>query len=130
VTLQPTSPFRKASHIDNAIKMLVSSDADSLLSLSEAEHTPYKMRIISEGYVEPFLEDSLVLQRQEAPPVYRLNGVVYISKRAVVLEQQSVWGKKVLPYVLPTADGMNIDTPEEFAFAEWLHRRQGQTKSA
>lgn len=129
ITLQPTSPFRKAAHIDEAAKILLSSDADSLLSLSEVTHTPYKMRIINEGYVEPFLRETLVLQRQEAPPVYRLNGVVYITRREVIMEQQSIWGKKILPYVLPEAYGMNIDTPEEFSFAEWLYRKNQHTKS-
>ena len=41
VTLQPTSPLRRAEHIDAAIDMLISTKADRVLSVCEAEHSPY-----------------------------------------------------------------------------------------
>ncbi len=125
VTLQPTSPFRTSSHIDRAIELFVSSDADALLSLSEAVHTPYKMRIVKDGMVDLFIKDTKVLQRQEAPLVYQLNGIVYISKKEVIRTKKSLWSKgRTIPYILPAGIGVNIDTAEEFEYAEWLYERR------
>ena len=126
VTLQPTSPLRTAEHIDTAINMIMSSSADALLSLSEAIHSPYKMRVIRNGRVEMFVKDSTILQRQEAPPLYFLNGVVYITKSWVVRELESLWSENTIPYVLPNEVGVNIDSLEDFEYAEWLWQRRAQ----
>ena len=123
VTLQPTSPFRAAHHIDTAIEMLLPSKAEALLSVSEVKHTPYKMRKIRNGFVENFISDSSVLQRQEAPIVYRLNGIVYITKTEIINNKKSLWSEKTIPYILPNEIGFNIDTMEEFEFAEWLYKK-------
>lgn len=120
VTMQPTSPFRTSQHIDDAIRLMLNSKGDSLASLSEATHTPYKMRIIKDGYVENFMKDHTVLQRQEAPSVYNLNGVVYITKSDVIEKYEGLWGERTIPYILPEAVGMNIDSMNEFSFAERL----------
>ena len=40
VVLQPTSPLRSASDIDNAIKLFHEKNADSLISVCEASHPP------------------------------------------------------------------------------------------
>jgi CMP-N-acetylneuraminic acid synthetase len=59
VTLQPTSPLRKAEHIDEAVRKLIDTDANSVVSLCEVEakYSPYWMRRIDEGKVISLIED-------------------------------------------------------------------------
>ena len=38
VLLQPTSPFRRADHIDAAVDLLISSGADSVVTVMQVPH--------------------------------------------------------------------------------------------
>ena len=123
VTLQPTSPFRTSEHLDEAIKMLLESDAEGVIGLTEAEHTPYKMRLIEDGRTYELFPGKNVVQRQDAPPVYRLNGIVYATKWDTLISKRSLWGDNSLPLVLPEEVAFNIDTVMEFEMAEWQYKR-------
>lgn len=124
VSLQPTSPLREPEHLDEAIQRLSDSDADALMTVTEAEHSPYKMRVIEDGLLREFLPGRTVGQRQEAPPVYRLNGVAYATRWQAMIETRSLWGRKTLAYALPDDVALNIDTMLEFEIAEFLFSRR------
>lgn len=124
MSLQPTSPLRRSEHLDAAIERLARSDADALMTVTEAEHSPYKMRVIENGLLRDFLPGRTVGQRQDAPPVYRLNGIAYATRWRAMTETQSLWGRTTLAYVLPDEVALNIDTPLEFEIAEFLYLRQ------
>lgn len=123
VSLQPTSPLRRPEHLDEAVRRLAESDADALMTVTEAEHSPFKMRVIEDGLLRDFLHGRTVGQRQEAPPVYRLNGIAYATRWRALVETRSIWGRTTLAYVLPDDVALNIDTPLEFEIAEFLYRR-------
>ena len=40
VVLQPTSPLRTSTDIDNAIKIFYENDAETVISVVKAEHPP------------------------------------------------------------------------------------------
>lgn len=121
VTLQPTSPLRTAHHLDTAVGMLRDSRADAVVGVTEAEHTPYKMYTLGNGHLQPLFGSNNVGQRQDAPVVYRLNGIVYATRWETLVEQHSFFGTKALPYLLPESVAFNIDTMLEFSLAEWLY---------
>jgi len=123
VLLQPTSPFRRASHIDDAFELLQGTAADSLTSVCLVEHSPYWMRTVtSEGYLQPILEAPSYTRRQDLPPVYRLNGALYVTTPALIADG-SILGRSVLPYVMTQTDSIDIDTELDFALAEVLADR-------
>ncbi|MGD2118520.1 MAG: acylneuraminate cytidylyltransferase family protein [Chromatiales bacterium] len=124
LTLQPTSPLRTAEHLDTAIRMLAESDAEGLIGVTEAEHSPYKMRLIRDGLCSPLFPDMVVDQRQDAPPAYRLNGIVYATRWQTLIDKRSLWGDRALPYVLPEDVSFNIDTELEFQFAEFCYLKK------
>lgn len=125
VTLQPTSPFRTSEHIDTAIEILADDqEAEGVISLSEVNHTPYKMRVLrDDGYIAPLLPGRVVSQRQDAPPVYIPNGIVFATRWKTLIEKSNLWGDRALPYILPEELNFNIDTPLEFEMAQWLYAR-------
>lgn len=124
VILQPTSPLRLAQHVDQALDFLRESDADSLVSVCRAEHSPYWMRTINEsGYLQPFVDNSNYSRRQALPPVYRPNGAIYVTSPHLI-EKGTLLGERVLPYVMEPEDSVDIDTELDLAFAEFLLLRQ------
>ena len=113
VLLQPTSPMRKAYHIDIAIKKMIrfKKNYDSLVSLTKIEEPhPYKMKYINTGKVIPFIKNtSSEIARQLLPTAYKLNGAIYISKTKTLLSKKTLL-YKTAPYVMNCGEIVNIDT--------------------
>lgn len=120
VCLQPTSPLRSVEDIDQAVTLCLSSGADSVVSLCQVEHHPYWMKKLVAGSVYPLMEidDEEYPRRQDLPPVYQLNGAIYVTRRKVLLEEESLLGKHTLPYIMPQERSIDIDTPIDFKIAE------------
>jgi CMP-N-acetylneuraminic acid synthetase len=123
VLLQPTTPLRLAEDIDLAIKKLISTEADSVISVCDVgAYHPARMRqIVNDQLVElPIREPKEMLRRQDLPPVYIRNGAIYAVKRDVVMYQNSMVGKVSRPYIMPEERSVNIDSKLDFILAEIL----------
>ncbi|MDX9752640.1 MAG: acylneuraminate cytidylyltransferase family protein [bacterium] len=82
--LQPTSPFRTAHHVDEALDRYLSIGTASLISVTEVQefHPYFMFRIQPDGMMKPLIElEQRPLRRQDLPPFYRINGAIYISCR-------------------------------------------------
>ncbi|MFQ5833192.1 MAG: N-acetylneuraminate synthase family protein [Candidatus Thorarchaeota archaeon] len=125
VTLQPTSPLRTSSDIDDAIRLLVSDEsADSVVGLCETKSHPYWTRKIDDNYVVPFIEtDRDYNLRQDLPPAYQLNGAIYVTRSELLLMENRLLGQQVIPYIMPSERSVDIDTELDFRIAESLIRR-------
>ncbi|NJL50100.1 MAG: hypothetical protein HC929_25285, partial [Leptolyngbyaceae cyanobacterium SM2_5_2] len=58
--------------------------------------------------------------RQELPPAFHREGSLYISRRDVVMTQNSLFGARVIGYEMDPARSVNIDTPDDWQMAERL----------
>lgn len=128
VLLQPTSPLRRAVHIDEALSRFEETvarglAADSLASVCPVEHSPYWMRTVEEGFLQPLLHAPEYTRRQDLPDVYRLNGAIYVTTPNVV-EGGQILGNRILPYVMRPEESVDIDIELDFAFAEFLLERR------
>jgi N-acylneuraminate cytidylyltransferase len=124
VHLRPPGPVRRVEHIDEAIGMLIDHpDADALRSVSMATQTPYKMwHFTPEGTMEPVLRlegvpDSQSIPRQRLPIAYWQNGYVDVVRPRAIMEYQSMWGRRVIPYLVED-DLFEIDYPEHIPAVE------------
>lgn len=135
VNLRPTSPLRRASHVDAAIRLLCDSGADSVKSVCLARQHPHKMWLRgANGLLAPFLNTDFRLQRgpdvprAELEEVYWQNGVVDVTRLAVILEQQVMIGRRVAGLVTDPADSIDVDTPLDLALAELILREREQAR--
>lgn len=129
VHLRPTGPVRRVELIDAAIEvMLQQPEADALRSVSWPAQTPYKMwRIAQDGWLEPLLQvpgmpDAHSLPRQRLPEVFWQNGYVDIVRPATIMVQDSMTGRRVLPFVVQEPI-YEIDYPESIPPVEEALRR-------
>ena len=128
VWLRPTSPLRTIEDIENAINLLIDSDADCVRSVCLAEHHPYWMKKLEGDRLIPLLEgvdETQYYRRQLLPPVYRLNGAVDVSWCKNVLENQQLYFGNMGGYVMPPERSVDIDTELDFALAEILLKERG-----
>ncbi len=121
--LQPTAPLRSSLDIDNALRLLLRSKADSVVSVVRlGEPHPAKLFRLLNGRLKPFMPHKWkeTLRRQECEPLVALNGAVYGVKRDVLMKKRSLWGGKTVAYVMPMERSVNIDDPKDLALADTL----------
>lgn len=125
VTLQPTSPLRTSSHIDEAIfKFKASSDADSLVSVMKVPHnyiSSSTMRFTDSDctYIENCDPTFVPTRRQDKSTYLARNGAaIYITPSENISEY--IWGGKILPYEMGKLESIDIDDRDDLLLAELL----------
>ncbi|WP_029035370.1 cytidylyltransferase domain-containing protein [Salinimicrobium terrae] len=121
--LQPTTPFRRSGLTDKAIEKFQAGNFDSLLSVREvpAEYNPHWIFEEKHGQLKIATgEENIIPRRQELPKAYYRDGAIYLTKTEVILEQNSLYGKRI-GFVDTTGDPyVNIDTHVDWEEAEKL----------
>jgi CMP-N,N'-diacetyllegionaminic acid synthase len=123
VLLQPTSPLRTAQHIDEAIELLKTKNADAVISVSESEHSPLWSNKIDESLsMENFIDEEISTKRsQDLPTYYRLNGAIYICNTQQLLkEKEFLFKENIFAYMMEQKHSVDIDTLIDFKLAEFL----------
>jgi CMP-N-acetylneuraminic acid synthetase len=128
VLLQPTSPLRTTEDIDNSIELFIENDCNSVISVCEFEHSPYWSLRIENKYLKPnFGQKYFTMRRQELPDLYLPNGAIFISKVDDLMKLKSFYGKKILPYIMPSNRSIDIDTELDFKLIELILREVNET---
>ncbi|MBI4650897.1 acylneuraminate cytidylyltransferase family protein [Candidatus Desantisbacteria bacterium] len=115
--LEPTSPLRKESDLDSAIKKLIdTNNADSLVSLGEVhlEH-PDIIKKIEGDFIKPYLEvKTQITQRQQLNKAYFPYGVAYICKIDVYKETKTFYNTNTAYYEIERWQNYEIDDKWDF----------------
>jgi N-acylneuraminate cytidylyltransferase len=130
VHLRPTSPLRPDSLIDQGVQKLIDNPrADSVRSVCIPLNNPYKMWRIEKGEMKPLLDASVSEQynqpRQALPEMYWQIGAFDATRPQVILEQNSMSGRVILPLVMDTGMAVDIDDEVSLRQAEDICRRYG-----
>jgi CMP-N,N'-diacetyllegionaminic acid synthase len=124
--LQPTNPLRLASDIDGAIELLEQTGADSVISFSDVgERHPARMKWIdAQGRVidPPFIERFEGQPRQQLEKMYLRDGSVYLTRRDVLMEQNSLKGADCRAWIIPEERARNIDSYFDLFLVERMLR--------
>lgn len=119
--LQPTTPFRAPGEIDAAVEKLERTGADSVVSVRRVPdefnphwvyfRSPDDILRLSTGEATP------IPRRQELPPVWHRDGSIYVTRRNVLMQQNSLYGSRTAG--IETAGvTVNLDNPADWARAE------------
>ena len=124
VLLQPTSPFRKAEDIDNAIEILLKSRKSSCASVKEVTESPYWMFTLNNiNELDPLIKQEVeVTRRQELPNAYMLNGAIYINEIANLQDEKKLVTPNTIGYIMSSFKSVDIDTQEDWDLAEYLFK--------
>lgn len=126
VHLRPTAPYRKPGWIDEAVNLLIDHPgASSVRSVSEPEKHPYRMFTTdSQGYLDPIMKhkhpEPYLLRRQDLPVVFYYNCVIDVTRPSTILEDKSMTGAKIFPYVMNSDEAIDIDSPRDLMIAKFL----------
>ena len=123
VLIQPTSPLRTEKHINEAIELLTKKEADAIISVTLAEHSPLWSNVLpQDNSMKDFLNDTILNARsQDLDTYYRLNGAIYICKTEKLLENKSFFLKEnIYAYIMDNESSVDIDEKMDFKLAELL----------
>jgi len=117
VQLRPTYPIRRISDIEAMVKyMREHPDVDSMRCIAPAKEVAYKMWFKDDdGMLSSIMKDipeCYNMPRQQLPKIYYQNACIDVVRASVILEQNSMSGKKIAGYEMD--ENFDIDTEEEF----------------
>jgi CMP-N-acetylneuraminic acid synthetase len=122
--LQPTSPMRSAGQIDGCIDLLERSGVDSVMTVLEVplEFNPHWVLLkgMDDTLQWSTREMEPIPRRQSLPPAYHREGSVYVSRRDIVMDVGSLYGRRILGYEIEPGTTANIDTTEDWMLVERL----------
>lgn len=131
--LRPTSPFRQPETIRRAWAMFMDEPrADSLRAVEKCKQHPGKMWVIRGKRMLPLLPYGIGTtpwhssQYAALPEVYAQDASLEIAWTRVALEQGSIAGEAIIPFVSEGYDGFDINDPEDW----WMAERLLSTQSA
>lgn len=124
VLLQPTSPLRTVDHLADMLKMYT-SEMDMLVSVVQPEHNPVCVSFVEDkdkSLKRLFSEESTL--RQEVPEVYNYNGAIYIMNISSLKKGSYNDFKKIYKYEMDAQSSLDLDTPFDWEFMEFVLNRR------
>lgn len=118
ILLQPTSPFRTAHHIKEALELYTPA-LEMVVSVKETKANPYY--VLREEDEDGFLvksKESTATRRQDVPKVWELNGAIYIINVKVLREKPLSEFSRVKKYVMGVVSSIDIDSEIDWLISE------------
>ena len=119
VFLQCTSPLTMSEDIDQTVRALVSTSADSALAVAQCHQ--FLWRRSKAGSAEGINHDSTIRQRrQDREPQYVETGAVYVMRTSGFQVSKHRFFGEIAMHVMPRARVWEIDDPTDFVVARAL----------
>jgi len=120
VLLQPTSPFRRSSHIQDALEIYKRNPmTDMIVSVKETSVNPYFLLFEEDN--QGFLVKSKngnFTRRQDCPKVWEYNGAIYIINVSSIKKEEISEFQKVKKFVMDKLSSIDIDDEVDWMVAE------------
>jgi len=123
--LQPTSPLRQVQDVEAIIEMHRKDGRDAVVSVTLSNKHPSQLYSISPAQVlDPFVPSTGATCRQQIPHAYALNGALYVASRSFLERERSFVAPSTTGYVMPPERSLDIDSPLDWEWGEFLMHRQ------
>ncbi len=120
VLLQPTNPLRPENLLQDAFEKMQIENKDSLFTVSR-NHQKFG-KIIDNKFI-PF-NYSFGQRSQDLEPLYFENGLLYITKKALILNDIII-SENALPFeVNHIFAQVDIDAPDDLDYARYLYEKK------
>lgn len=122
VMLLPTSPFRGVSDLRGAVERFLSECPPAVISVTELDKQLIHLRTMDEaGALHAMVApEAMTAQRQEQPPLYGLNGSIYVARPETVLSARTFHVPGAQGYVMDASASVDINEPADLAHARRL----------
>jgi CMP-N,N'-diacetyllegionaminic acid synthase len=123
INLQPTSPLRNETHIDQALTLFMpafekNTNARLFSCYQVSNKYAWIMRINEAGYsqfIDADERNKVSHGRQKNPTILLPNGAIFILPAT---DTSQFYNEKTVAYIMDEHDSIDIDSAEDFALAE------------
>ncbi|RLQ97142.1 acylneuraminate cytidylyltransferase family protein [Falsibacillus albus] len=119
ILLQPTSPLRTSDHIKEAFSLYIENKGVPVLSVCEAYTHPLLLMKVENNRIMKYSPHSSINRRQDFPPLYQLNGAIYISDSSLI-SQGYLYKDLAIPFFMKKEDSIDIDDELDFQLASYV----------
>jgi CMP-N-acetylneuraminic acid synthetase len=126
--LQPTEPFRTVEDIAQSLALATEGHCDSVISVVQvfSVHPILMKKIEGNRLVHYCVEEKEGTRRQDyTPAAYMRNGAIYLTRRDVLVDRNSIWGSVIRPYVMPAERSVSVDSELDMKLVELLMQDRG-----
>jgi CMP-N,N'-diacetyllegionaminic acid synthase len=116
ILLQPSSPLRTSTHIDEAFELYEKEQADSLVSISELKSKTDWLYTLVYKTTQKLKLDSDI----QKETLFSLNGAIYIRSLVDFMQTGELINAKTIGYIMENASSVDIDTADDLEFARFL----------
>jgi len=127
IDLDATAPLRSVDDIINSFAQFVKNDNDNLITATPSRRSPYFNLIEQDKDGKVYLSktlDKFVLRRQDTPKSYDMNASIYIWKRDIILNKNTLFLENTGLYIMPEERSIDIDTELDYKFVEFLMKER------
>ena len=130
VSLPATSPLRAPVDVRNCLDMLDAS-TDVVITVTPAARNPWFNMVVREpdGDCRVVCAGDGVVRRQDAPEVFDMTTVAYVTRPGFVLAHGRLFEGRVKSVVVPRERAVDIDDIYDFRMAEFLLGNKGDANA-
>ena len=123
ILLQPTSPLRTTSDIDNSIELMYKARTTSLVSVCKTSVNIQKVFNLKENKIIPVSSSNFIPEsnRQNYDTLYTTNGAIYTSYvDRYLIQKKKFISSETSVYKMPRIRSIDIDSRHDLVLAEIL----------
>lgn len=124
-----TAPLMQGADLKKGWNALESGNWDYAFSVAEFAAPIFRaFRQTAEGGIEMFFPEHFATRSQDLPTVFHDAGQFYWGRPAAWLQARKIFSRTSAPVVIPRSRSQDIDTPEDWEFAELLFQIANKQK--
>ena len=123
IVIPVTAPLRTVDDLKNCLIEYQKGDADIIITVTDCHRNPYfnMVKINEEGVASLVIPpEKNITRRQDAPDIYDVTTVAYVTTPKFILEKDNIFSGKVRHVHVPIERALDIDTPLDLKIAELL----------
>ena len=131
IDLDATAPLRSVEDIIDSFNQFKENNNDNLITAMPSRRSPYFNLVEQDENGKVYLSkklDNKIIRRQDAPKSYDMNASIYIWKRDIILNENSIFLDRTGLFVMPEERSIDIDTELDYKFVEFLLKENKNAK--
>ena len=125
--LECSTPYTRAATYQEALRMMTEKDADLVVGMRRSEpHTAFIGEQREDASVTPIILQfqRMARRRQDFAPLWTMSGGLYLFRTEMFLKTDDIYaGAPNIGVMQSRWEGLEIDTPDDLALAEFAYER-------
>jgi N-acylneuraminate cytidylyltransferase/CMP-N,N'-diacetyllegionaminic acid synthase len=125
--LEPTSPFIKSSRLEEAVdNLFMEEEAENIVAVRVVKPSSFYIQEDTKylSVIARNIASKGLLRRQDEKKEITPSGGLYIAKWGAFKRNRTFYTNKTLSYVVPDLEGLEIDEPIDWEWAEFLIEKE------